>query len=59
LNEVEGMFNDLFRADGGEYQVHRPYWGSVEFYTPSERPPSPFGPGTRYAIKFMRFKAYG
>lgn len=59
LDDIEQILNDLFNPDDGTYQVHAPYWGAVDFYQPSIRPPSPFGPGTRYAEKYMRFIAYG
>lgn len=55
LDNVEAELNLLFGPDDGEYQVHKGYWGAVDFSQPSTRPPSPFGPGTRYAEKYLRF----
>lgn len=58
LDEIEERLNRLFRGDDAPYQVNEPYWGAVDFYRVSERPPSPLGPGYRYGIKYMRFLVY-
>ncbi len=55
LDDIESMLNWLYSPDDGEYQVHHPYWGAVDFQRASIRPPSPFGPGTRYAEKYLQF----
>lgn len=54
LDDVEAMLNWMFNPEDGKYQVHAP-WGAVDFSRPSTRPPSPFGPGSRYAEKYLTF----
>lgn len=54
LNAIEEQINHCF-ARKGDHQSNEPHWQAVSFYQRSIRPPSPFGPGTRYLEKYLRF----